>query len=176
MMRRITLIVPLAIFVTFVIVAILGLQRPGERPVTSAMIGETIPDFDLPGANAANPGLAASDLKQGTVTLVNLFGSWCIPCRIEAPELARLADAGITIHAIAVRDTPENVAAFLEEYGDPFARIGMDAGGRMSIELGATGVPETFLIDGDGVVRAQWIGQIRPDQVNEIRAAVAAAG
>ena len=129
-----------------------------------------MPDFDLPGLNAENPGLGASDLRQGGPVLVNLFGSWCLPCRIEAPQLERLADAGAVVHAIAIRDEKTAVEDFLTRYGDPFARIGMDRPGRMQIELGATGVPETFLIDGDGVIQGQWIGQIRPEQVGEILA------
>ncbi len=138
------------------------------------MIGQSVPDFELPGLDDARPGLASSDLKQGTVTLVNLFGSWCLPCRVEAPQLERLAEAGIVVHAIAIRDDQAGVQQFLTQYGDPFTRIGMDPRGRMQIEMGASGVPETFLIDGSGIIRRQWIGEIRAGQVDEIIAAVEA--
>lgn len=170
MTRRLALIIPLALFVIFVIVAIVGLGTPQNRPLESKLVGERIPEFDLEGVNAANPGLASSDLQQGTVTLVNLFGSWCVPCRVEAPQLERLAESGAVIHAIAIRDEQADVEDFLARYGDPFSRIGMDPTGRMQIELGATGVPETYLIDGEGIIRRQWIGEIRPEQVDEVLA------
>ncbi|MGB3723597.1 MAG: DsbE family thiol:disulfide interchange protein [Pacificimonas sp.] len=171
-MKRIALIVPLALFITFAIVAVSGLNSEPNRPVESRMVGQTVPDFELPGLDDANPGLASSDLKQGTVTLVNLFGSWCLPCRVEAPQLEKLAESGIVIHAVAIRDERGDVQQFLTQYGDPFTRIGMDPRGRMQVEFGATGVPETFLVDGEGVIRRQWIGDIRADQVDEIVDAV----
>lgn len=170
--KRIAIIVPLALFLTFVAVAIFGLGTPQNRPITSQMVGQPVPDFELPGLNADNPGLSSSDLRQGSAVLVNLFGSWCVPCRLESPQLARLAESGAVIHAVAVRDEQAAVETFLRRHGDPFARIGMDPRGRMQIQLGATGVPETFLIDGDGIIRAQWIGQIRDEQVPEILAAL----
>lgn len=167
-MKRIALIVPLALFAIFVIVAVLRMGTPQIRVVESQMVGKTVPDFSLEGLNNANPGLAASDLRQGTVTLVNLFASWCLPCRVEAPQLDRLQREGIVIHAIAIRDKPRDIEAFLTQYGDPFSRIGLDPGGRMQFELGASGVPETFLLDGSGTIRAQWIGELRAEQVEEV--------
>ncbi|MBZ6379553.1 alkyl hydroperoxide reductase [Pacificimonas flava] len=170
MIRRLAVILPLAAFLLFVVIAIRGLDSDPSRPIESGMVGQPVPDFELEGLNDANPGLAASDLRQGTVTLVNLFGSWCLPCRVEAPQLERLAASGAVVHAVAIRDETQDVEEFLAEYGDPFSRIGMDPRGRMQIEFGATGVPETYLIDGDGVIRAQWIGEIRPENVEEILA------
>jgi|TARA_R100000501_G_scaffold5804_1_gene12790 cytochrome c biogenesis protein CcmG/thiol:disulfide interchange protein DsbE len=172
MTKRLALIIPLLLFVTFVAVAIFGLGTDSNRPIESQMIGQAVPDFDLQGLDAQHPGLSSQDLRQGTVTLVNLFGSWCLPCRVEAPQLERLSEAGIVIHGIAIRDEGPAVTEFLTRYGDPFRRIGMDPRGRMQIELGASGVPETFLIDGTGVIRRQWIGVIREEQVDEIIAEV----
>ena len=174
MTRKLAIILPLLLFAAFVAVAIFGLERPTSRTIASGMLGQPVPEFELEGLNAAHPGLAASDLRQGTVTLVNLFGSWCLPCRIEAPQLERLQQGGAVIHAIAIRDTQAGVEGFLADNGDPFSRIGMDPRGRMQIELGATGVPETFLIDGKGVIRKQWIGEIRAEQVDEILAEIEA--
>ncbi|MBV7256330.1 DsbE family thiol:disulfide interchange protein [Pacificimonas sp. WHA3] len=172
MMKRLALILPLAMFMAFVAIAVFGLGTPQTRQIESAMIGQSVPEFELEGLSDTKPGLASSDLKRGTVTLVNLFGSWCLPCRIEAPQLERLAAEGIVIHAIAIRDEPADVEGFLTQYGDPFTRVGLDPRGRMQIELGATGVPETYLIDGSGIIRRQWIGEVRQEQVADIIAEV----
>ncbi|MEE4349987.1 MAG: DsbE family thiol:disulfide interchange protein [Pacificimonas sp.] len=174
MIRRLALILPLAAFVIFVIIAIGGLGQPQTRQIESRLVGEPVPDFVLEPMSDARPGLSSADLKSGEPVLVNLFGSWCLPCRIEAPQLDRLAEAGATIHAVAIRDEPAAVADFLSRYGDPFAHIGMDPRGRMQIEFGATGVPETYLIDGDGIIRGQWIGEVRENDVAEILAAMEA--
>ncbi|MGB7404484.1 MAG: DsbE family thiol:disulfide interchange protein [Pacificimonas sp.] len=169
MMRRLAVIIPLLMFLGFVAVALYGLETPSDRPIESRLVGQPVPEFDLPGLDDAHPGLATSDLRQGTVTLVNLFGSWCLPCKLEAPQLEALAEDGVVIHAIAIRDEPAAVQRFLEQHGDPFRRIGLDPDGRMQIELGSSGVPETFLIDGDGIVRRQWIGELREDQLADVR-------
>lgn len=166
--RRVALIVPLLMFLGFVVLAVYRMGEPQQRVIASKMVGQPVPAIDLVGMDEMHPGLNDSDLRQGTVTLVNLFASWCAPCRVEAPQLAALADKGVVIHGIAVRDTPENIAAFLKERGDPFRRIGMDPNSKALLNLGASGLPETFLIDGKGIIRKQYIGQIRPEQVPEI--------
>ncbi|MBW7947304.1 MAG: DsbE family thiol:disulfide interchange protein [Sphingomonadaceae bacterium] len=166
--RRVALIVPLLMFLGFVALAVYRMGEPQQRVIASKMVGQPVPAIDLVGMDEMHPGLNDSDLRQGTVTLVNLFASWCAPCRVEAPQLAALADKGVVIHGIAVRDTPENIAAFLKEHGDPFRRIGMDPNSKALLNLGASGLPETFLIDGKGIIRKQYIGQIRPEQVPEI--------
>lgn len=166
--RRVALIVPLLMFLGFVALAVYRMGEPQQRVIASKMVGQPVPAIDLVGMDEMHPGLNDSDLRQGTVTLVNLFASWCAPCRVEAPQLAALADKGVVIHGIAVRDTPENIAAFLKEHGDPFRRIGMDPNSKALLNLGASGLPETFLIDGKGIIRKQYIGQIRPEQVSEI--------
>lgn len=175
MTRRIALLVPLAMFLAFVALSIYRLGQPAEHVIKSQMVGKPVPEFDLAGLDAENPGLATSDLRQGTVTLVNVFASWCIPCRVEAPQLDALAKQGVVIHAIAVRDKPAKVGAFLKANGDPFARIGMDPESRVMLALGASGVPETFLVDGKGIVRKQYIGEIRPEDVAQVLRDVEAA-
>ena len=97
--------------------------------------------------------------------LLNLFASWCLPCAVEAPHLEALSAKGATIHAIAVRDQPADVGGFLDKHGNPFGRIGLDQGGRMMIALGASGVPETFVVDGRGIIRFQHLGEIRAEHV-----------
>jgi cytochrome c biogenesis protein CcmG/thiol:disulfide interchange protein DsbE len=166
--RRIALVLPLLMFLGFVALAVYRMGEPQQRVIASKMVGKPVPAMDLVGMDELHPGLNDGDLRQGTVTLVNLFASWCAPCRVEAPQLKELADKGVVIHGIAVRDTPENITVFLKDHGDPFRRIGMDPNSKAVLNLGASGLPETFLIDGKGIIRKQYIGQIRPEQVAEI--------
>ena len=141
------------------------LTQPKEEFVASALIGETIPPFELPPAVPARPGLASADLADGTPKLLNVFASWCIPCAAEAPQLETLQQAGATIVAVAIRDRPEDVERFLAIYGNPFARIGRDDISAVQLSLGSSGVPETFVIDGAGRITHQHIGDIRPEHV-----------
>lgn len=153
------------------IVALLGgffaykLQQPRNDLVASAMVGQPVPAFVLPPASASRPGLQSADLRGGEPRLVNIFASWCVPCRAEAPMLEALRGEGATIFAIAIRDEPEDVEAFLAQYGNPFARIGSDDMAQVQLELGSGGVPETFVVDGNGVIRYQHIGDIQRDDV-----------
>lgn len=141
------------------------LSQPKDEFVESAMIGQPIPAFDLPPAVADRPGLSSRDLADGQARLLNVFASWCVPCAAEAPNLARLEAGGANIVAVAIRDRPEDVAAFLSAYGNPFSRIGKDDISAVQLSLGSSGVPETFVIDGAGVIRYQHIGDIRDDDV-----------
>jgi cytochrome c biogenesis protein CcmG/thiol:disulfide interchange protein DsbE len=175
MARRLIIMAPLALFALFVAVVLFGLARTDRDVIRSAMVGKPLPEFDLPGLDPENPGLATADLRQGTVTLVNLFASWCLPCQAEAPQLEALERRGVVIHAIAVRDQPQAVTGFLQRYGDPFRRIGLDPQGRLQIDLGSSGVPETFVVDGSGIIRHQHIGVIRPEDVPRLLEAVAEA-
>ena len=175
MIRRLALLVPLALFLGFVVLATLRLSQPGDRVIPSKMVGKPFPAMTLAPLDAAQPGLSQRDVAGGAPVLVNVFASWCVPCRVEAPQLERLAKAGVVIHGIAVRDAAEDARAFLEDYGNPFRRIGMDPASQAMLALGASGVPETYLVDGKGIIRRQWIGEIRADQVDEVLAAVEAA-
>jgi cytochrome c biogenesis protein CcmG/thiol:disulfide interchange protein DsbE len=156
---------PLALFAGFVLLVIVGLLRPADREVASAMIGKPLPAFDLRPAVAARPGLKLADMASGKPKLLNVFASWCIPCAAEAPQLAQLAGQGVEINGIAIRDRAEDVAAFLGRYGNPYARIGADDVSAVQLSIGSSGVPETFVIDGRGVIRYQHIGDIRPGDV-----------
>ncbi|MBO9517160.1 MAG: DsbE family thiol:disulfide interchange protein [Porphyrobacter sp.] len=151
------------------------LSRPKDEFVHSAMIGEPIPAFDLPAAVTDRPGLSSVNLADGQPKLLNIFASWCVPCRAEAPQLAQLEASGANIVAVAIRDRPEDVAAFLEAYGNPFSRIGKDDISAVQLSIGSSGVPETFVIDGQGVIRYQHIGDIRdrdiPMLLEELRKA-----
>ena len=141
------------------------LTQPKDDFVASALVGEQMPAFDLPPVVASRPGLSSSDLADGTPRLLNVFASWCIPCAAEAPQLEELERAGAQIVAIAIRDRPEDVQRFLTIYGNPFTRIGGDDISEVQLSLGSSGVPETFVIDGNGVITYQHIGDIREEHV-----------
>ena len=164
--RRWAIWLPLALFLGFVVLVMIGLFRPAERDVASAMVGKPLPQFDLPPAIAEKPGLAHRDFAAGgKPRLLNVFASWCIPCAVEAPQLDQLAKMGIEINGIAIRDHREDVALFLARNGNPFTRIGADDVSKVQMAMGSSGVPETFVIDGRGVIRYQHIGEIRADQM-----------
>ena len=152
------------------------LTQPKDEFVESAMIGEPMPAFALPPAVADRPGLSSADLADGRPKVLNVFASWCVPCAAEAPNLAKLEAAGANIVAVAIRDRPEDVARFLEVYGNPFSRIGKDDISAVQLSIGSSGVPETFVIDGKGVIRYQHIGDIRDEHVSVLLAELREAG
>jgi cytochrome c biogenesis protein CcmG/thiol:disulfide interchange protein DsbE len=173
--KRLILWVPLAVFVIFVATVAIGLYAPSDRKITSKLIGKPVPEFMLEPAVASHPPLSSADLKRGEPRLLNVFASWCVPCIAEAPQLLELKRRGIPIDAIAIRDRPEDVANFLAKWGDPYQRISSDPNTQVQIALGSSGVPETFVVDGKGIIRFQHIGDIRPEQVSEIIQAYEAA-
>ena len=174
-MKRLFLWLPLAMFLAFLVTVALGLRKPPETEIRSRMIGKAIPDFALEAAAANHPPLAAADLRMGRPRLVNVFASWCVPCKAEAPQLMALKRRGVPIDGVAIRDRGEDVARFLTQWGDPFERIGADPASRFQFALGSSGVPETFVVDGRGIIRHQHIGDIRPEDVPEILQAYEAA-
>jgi cytochrome c biogenesis protein CcmG/thiol:disulfide interchange protein DsbE len=167
--------IPLVIFLVLVAAVAWRLAVPKDDRVASRLAGQAIPAFALPPAVAGKPGLSAADLAGRGPRLVNIFASWCVPCVAEAPVLMELKRRGIAIDAIAIRDKPEDVAAFLQRNGDPFDRIGSDRESRVQISLGSSGVPESFVVDGRGIIRAQHIGPIMPQDVPDILRAMEAA-
>lgn len=157
--------IPLILFGGFFALVIVGLVRPADREVASAFIGKPLPQFDLEAAVEDRPGLATTDFKTGKPRLLNVFASWCVPCAIESPQLAALAQQGVEIDGVAIRDRREDVARFLASNGNPFARIGKDDLSQVQLAIGSSGVPETFVIDGKGVIRYQHIGEIREEDM-----------
>ncbi len=164
-MKRWTLWVPLALFLLFFVVAAYQLTQPKDEFIASTMIGQPLPEFDLRPASADRPGLTTNDLRDGKPRLLNVFASWCIPCIAEAPQLEALRRQGADITAVAIRDRPEDVARFLANYGNPYSKIGADDLSEVQLAIGSSGVPETFVIDGQGIIRHQHIGDIRASDV-----------
>ncbi len=156
---------PLAAFALIALLFAWGLPRGEEKQVRSRLIGRPLPAFALAPAVPDKPGLSSAAFRQGRPRLLNIFGSWCVPCIAEAPQLARLRAGGATIDAIAIRDTPGDVARFLRDNGDPYAAIGDDRASGVQLALGSSGVPETFVIDGRGRIVHQHIGAIRDEDV-----------
>jgi len=167
---------PVLVFAAFVALIAYGLRNPASREVRSALIGRPVPEFALPPAVAGQPGLNRADLADGKVRLLNIFASWCVPCAVEAPQLAQLKAAGVDVVGVAIKDRPEDLKAFLARNGNPYSRIGADNLSKIQFDLGSSGVPESFVIDGKGVIRYQHIGEIRPDQVPMILARIEEAG
>ncbi|GAB4516191.1 MAG: DsbE family thiol:disulfide interchange protein [Roseibium sp.] len=142
----------------------------GEDPqkIPSALIDKPAPDVNLPPVEgltqdgAQVPGFARADLI-GTVSVVNVFASWCVPCRQEHPLLENLATVdGIQLIGINYKDKPENARRFLGSLGNPYDRVGADAAGRTAIDWGVYGVPETFIVDAQGMIRYKFIGPLTP--------------
>lgn len=156
---------PLGLFATFVALVAFALVRPSDQTIASTLVGKPMPRFALAPALPGKGGLGSADFADGQPRLINIFASWCIPCRVEAPQLAALARAGVMIEGISVRDSTENLRGFLKENGDPYRHIGADDEGRVQLALGSSGVPETYVVDGKGIIRYQHIGEIRPEHV-----------
>ena len=140
---------------------------PSELP--SALVGKPVPDFELPAIpNVDVPGFSDEDLKQGQVTVVNVWSSWCVPCRVEMPLLNELAARDeVAIFGINYKDSPEGALGFLAELGDPYTRIGADRNGRVSIDWGVYGLPETFVIDAEGRIAYKHIGPFNRRSLEE---------
>lgn len=156
---------PLLGFALFVGLAAYQLTQPKDEFIESRMVGEQLPYFDLPSAMDGVEGAASATFADGKPRLLNIWASWCLPCIAEAPYLESLRQQGAEIVGVAVRDRPEDVARFLAQHGNPYARIGRDDLSEIQLAIGSSGVPETFVVDGKGVIRYQHIGDIRADDV-----------
>ncbi|HLA01506.1 MAG TPA: DsbE family thiol:disulfide interchange protein [Aestuariivirga sp.] len=171
--RRLGLaLLPVVIFAGLALVFWKGLfGNPSELP--SVLIGKPVPEFVLPAIEgSAIAGLTSADLKSGNVSIVNIWASWCGPCRLEHPILLKLSQRkDIRLYGINNKDKAENARRFLGTLGQPYAAIGADTDGRTTIDWGSYGVPETFIVDGKGIIRFKWIGPLSP----EIMAGVFAA-
>src|SRR5258708_4873718 len=164
--RRNVFLAPLAVFLGLAIVLAWGMTRdPGTIP--SALIGEAVPEFRLPPVKGRTLGLASADLN-GEVSLVNVFASWCTACREEHPVFMHLNAAGVVpIHGLNYKDQPDDAERWLNTMGDPYTRTGADISGRVAIEWGVYGVPETFVITKDGRIAYKHIGAVTPEVLGQ---------
>lgn len=162
-MKKLVYLVPVALFL--VLVGFFAVQL-GENPqeLPSVLIDRPVPEFALDPLPGRGKPLSSDDLK-GQVSLVNIFGSWCVACIAEHPMLVRIADSGeVPIHGIDWREQdPMDGKRWLERNGDPYDRVGLDPDSRVAIDFGVTGAPETFVVDADGVIRYKHIGPITPE-------------
>jgi cytochrome c biogenesis protein CcmG, thiol:disulfide interchange protein DsbE len=158
---RLLFMLPLAGFIGIAAALTVGLERD-PRLVPSPLIDKPVPVFGLPPVKGRDLGLSSGDL-QGEVSLVNVFASWCVACREEHPLLMRLKAQGtVPIHGLNYKDQPDDAARWLATMGDPYTRTGADIDGRVAIDWGVYGVPETFIVDRQGRIAYKQIGAITP--------------
>lgn len=157
-MRRVVVLLPLVFFAVLAGIFVLGLRRDPSI-IPSVLIDKPLPSFSLPAVRAGDAGLASRDFRR-TPMLLNMFASWCVSCRVEHPLLLDLRARGVPIAGIDWEDEAVAGAKYLKDNGDPYARVGLDGSGRTGIDLGITGVPETFVVDKHGRVRYKQIGPI----------------
>jgi cytochrome c biogenesis protein CcmG/thiol:disulfide interchange protein DsbE len=171
-MRRAAVFVPLALFLA--LAAIFFFRIGGDHSVVpSALIGRAAPELALPPLADANVPTIDPAAFKGAVTVLNIWASWCGPCRAEHPYLARLSkDARLRVAGINYKDQPGNALRFLKEQGNPFAAIGADSAGRAAIEWGVYGVPETFLVGRDGHIRYKQVGPLTAENFPRLLAEI----
>ncbi|MGA7384128.1 MAG: DsbE family thiol:disulfide interchange protein [Methylocella sp.] len=168
--------VPLVLFAALAALFVMRLYSGDASLLPSALIGRQVPAFALPPVEGVpdKPGFSDADLRQGKVTLVNVFASWCGPCHQEHELIMRLstdpalARAGVRLFGLAYKDEPANIRGFLAEAGDPFAKIGADRNGRTAIDFGVYGVPETFVVKGDGTIAYRFVGPISEESYRQV--------
>jgi cytochrome c biogenesis protein CcmG/thiol:disulfide interchange protein DsbE len=163
---RLRFLVPIAAFAGLMLTFVWALHR-NPSTIPSALIGQQVPQFALPAVKGRTLGLSTADLG-GEVSLVNVFASWCVACREEHPLLMRMkADGLLPIHGLNYKDEPDNAARWLNTMGDPYTRTGADLNGRVAIDWGVYGVPETFVIAKDGRIAHKQIGPLTPEALEE---------
>jgi len=154
------ILLPPIIFLGLAGIFYFGLTRENPDELPSQFVGQPAPPLALTELGENGPAPTDADLRAPGVKLVNFWASWCGPCRVEHPTLQKMADAGIPIFGVNYKDTDVNAQRFLDELGNPFAMIGVDGTGRTGINWGIYGVPETFVINGDGIVVLRFPGPI----------------
>jgi len=168
--------VPVAVFLALALLFLFRLFAGDASRLPSALIGKDVPVFSLPPVEGleARPGFSNTDLHRGHVSVVNVFASWCVPCHQEHALLMQLAsdkalaDAGVQIAGIAYKDEPDNIRRFLGQAGDPYKMIGADRSGRTAIDWGVYGVPETFIVGGDGKIAYKFVGPMSEESVRNV--------
>ena len=153
------MIAPPLIFAALAVMFYVGMNRDDPNALPSAIAGNPAPPVALTDLGD-EPAFTDETLRQPGVKLVNYWASWCAPCRAEHPNLTALAEEGIPIYGINYKDKPENALDFLAELGNPYAAMGADASGRTALDWGLYGVPETYVIDGEGKIVLRFAGPI----------------
>ena len=164
-MNRFVFIMPVIAFIALIGFFGIGLTKD-PKVLPSQLLDRPLPTFDLPGiaeAPGGGPGLASVALK-GEPALLNIFASWCAACPQEHPVLTRISAEGFPVYGIAWKDKPQDSRDWLAKWGNPYRATAADENGRTAIDLGVTGVPETFIVDKAGRVRFKQIGPISPEQ------------
>jgi cytochrome c biogenesis protein CcmG/thiol:disulfide interchange protein DsbE len=158
--------IPLLVFFVMAVFLGIGLTM-NPRNIPSPLIGKPVPEFTLPPVKGRTQGLATADLR-GQVSIVNVFASWCVACREEHPLLMGLGEKGIVpIHGLNYKDKPDDAQAWLDQLGDPYTRTGADISGRVAIDWGVYGVPETFVVDREGRIAYKHIGAMTPEVLRD---------
>lgn len=164
--------VPIVVFASFVGLAVTGMYREDPDSLPSAREGQPAPPVVL-SEFVGKELFDDADLRDGEVKLVNYWASWCAPCRVEHPNLEALSQEGMTIYGVNYKDQQDNAASFLEELGDPYTAIGRDEKGRMALDWGVYGVPETYVVDGNGKIILRFAGPITQRVIkNTLRPAI----
>jgi cytochrome c biogenesis protein CcmG, thiol:disulfide interchange protein DsbE len=172
--RRLLVLLPLFAFLALAVLFYFGLHAGDPSRIPSALIGREAPATDLPAVAGLErngqpmPGITPADFK-GAVTILNVWASWCVPCRDEASLLVRLAgDKRIRLVGINYKDKPDNARLFLARYGNPFVASGADTSGRAAIEWGVYGVPETFIVGRDGRIAYKLVGPLTRENLERV--------
>ena len=166
-MKRVFYLLPLAVFLVIAGYLLMSL-RPGHdsHELPSAMIAQPAPGFDLAGLGDSKP--LTLDALKGKPFVINFFASWCIPCRVEHPLLMRMAaQNNVPLYGVAYKDKPEDSARLLATLGNPYRQVGMDTDGRAGLNFGVYGVPETYVIDGAGIIRRRFVGPLNANVVDK---------
>ncbi len=166
-----TLLLPLFLAGIMLLLLFVALRTGEPQNLPSALIGKPVPEFALPpianvlGDSGPTPGLSSAAFKTGKVSILNVWATWCAPCVAEHPLLIELGQKGIPIFSINYKDKPEAARRFLSTHGNPYSAVGSDVSGMTAIDFGVYGVPETFVIDGDGKIVFRFPGPLSPDSV-----------
>jgi cytochrome c biogenesis protein CcmG/thiol:disulfide interchange protein DsbE len=167
--KRILYLLPVLCFGALVWLFFHSLGGPPQDELPSALIDKLAPATSLPPLDSSAIAFTSADLRAGHVTVLNIWASWCVPCRAEAPALAALTRVkGVALFGMVYKDSAAAARGYLQDVGNPFSRIDIDRDGRAGIEWGIYGVPETFIVDGTGVVRLRYAGPIVGDALDRV--------
>lgn len=172
--RYLLALIPVAVFAALAMVFVIGLGSDDPSRLPSALIDKPVPEFDLAALDGLNSdgrpigGFASEDLKTGRVVLVNVWASWCVPCRAEHPVIKALSDTfALTVFGLNYKDEGEDARRFLGLLGNSYDAVGVDRDGRVAIDWGVTGVPETFIVDGAGRIRGKFTGPLTAAMIED---------